>query len=247
MEHSYIDEHGLIDRYVRGTMPLEERAAFEEHFLDCGQCLDQLDIARSMRAAIRISAADLAGSPAPARKASFADWLQGLFGWRWGAAVLTASLLIVFSPAIILYQLLVSTRNELAQNQIAFVKELQDARKYFENAQQAPPLVYPLEQTRGSSAPARTINIPATPQWIVFSVSMDVSQFQTYRASLTDISGKVIWHNDKIQAASADALGISVPSTVFMNELYTLTLEGATPAGSFNTLSRFDLRAVYKR
>lgn len=245
MEHSYIDELSLIDRYVRGTMPLEERAAFEEHFLDCTQCLEALESARSLRAGIRIAAADMAASPATASKGSFGEWLQGLFGWRWAAAVITAALLIVFSPAIVLYQLFDRTRTELAQNQVAFVKELKDARKYFENAQQSPPVVYTLELTRGASE-AKRIEIPSSPQWIVFTLATDASQFKTYRATLADSTGKEAWRNDNIQPASPDAVAITVPSTAFMSESYALTLDGVSPAGSASTVSRFDLRVTYK-
>src|SRR5260370_30891108 len=56
MEHSHIEEKSLIDRYVRGTMPLDERAAFEEHFLDCRQCLEELEVARSLRDALKQTA-----------------------------------------------------------------------------------------------------------------------------------------------------------------------------------------------
>ena len=45
MEHSFIERTDVIDRYVRGTMPPAERSEFEEHFLDCQECLDQLELA----------------------------------------------------------------------------------------------------------------------------------------------------------------------------------------------------------
>jgi anti-sigma factor RsiW len=60
MEHSFIEEHNQIDSYVRGTMPVAERTAFEEHFLDCPDCLQQLEVARSLREAIRIAIAEMA-------------------------------------------------------------------------------------------------------------------------------------------------------------------------------------------
>ena len=57
MDHTYIDENSLIDRYVRTTLPVVEQAAFEEHFVDCPRCLEQLGIARSLREALRSFAA----------------------------------------------------------------------------------------------------------------------------------------------------------------------------------------------
>src|SRR6185312_6788368 len=48
MNHAEIEEQQIVDRYVRGTLPAEEVARFEEHFLSCPDCLDRLDLAESM-------------------------------------------------------------------------------------------------------------------------------------------------------------------------------------------------------
>src|SRR5258708_7867208 len=111
MEHSHIDENTLIDRYVRGTMPVEERAAFEEHFLDCPQCLEQLEIARSLRAALRISAEEMAmaTSPEVPRNLSFGARLSR---WRWATAAATACAVIALVPGIVLFRQLERARSE---------------------------------------------------------------------------------------------------------------------------------------
>jgi anti-sigma factor RsiW len=80
MEHSFIEAHNQIDRYVRGTMPVAERTAFEEHFLDCPNCLQQLEVARNLSGAIRIAIAEMAPSAEPVGGASGSSWLRGLFG-----------------------------------------------------------------------------------------------------------------------------------------------------------------------
>jgi hypothetical protein len=246
MEHSYIEEHSLIDRYVRGTMPVDERAAFEEHFLDCSQCLEQLEIARSFREAVRIAAADLGGSPATAKQASFGAWLQAVFLWRWGAVLVMACLLIVLLPAIILYRQLARTRSELGQNQVAFARDLENAKKAFENAQRSAPLVYTLQQSRGGEQ-VRSIGIPSIPQWMVFSVFIDATQFSSYRATLSDSSERVVWRNNEFRPASPDAIGISVPSNVFAPGSYLLTIEGIEANGSLRPFAKFGLQAVRAR
>jgi len=45
MDHSYIEEHAIIDRYVAGKLSSVECARFEEHFVDCPACRRQLNIA----------------------------------------------------------------------------------------------------------------------------------------------------------------------------------------------------------
>jgi hypothetical protein len=54
MDHHYIEQYDLVDRYLMGKLAAEESAPFEEHFVDCTQCLDRLktagDFLQGMRA-----------------------------------------------------------------------------------------------------------------------------------------------------------------------------------------------------
>ncbi len=53
MEHSYIEEHSLIERYHGGRLPTEVEARFEEHFVDCAQCMEQLEAARGFERGLK--------------------------------------------------------------------------------------------------------------------------------------------------------------------------------------------------
>ena len=157
MDHSFIEENNQIDRYVRGTMSVAERTAFEEHFLDCRDCLEQLEIARSLRDSIRIAAADMAASAEPARIASGRGMLRSFFGWRWLAAAATTCLAVVSLTGISLYRQLQRTRSELDRTQLAYAGEKERGRTILQSAEQNAPLVYALNQSRGASAPPKTI------------------------------------------------------------------------------------------
>ncbi len=224
MEHTYIEEKSLIDRYVRGTLGPDDRVPFEEHFLDCAECLDQLEIARSLRDAIRISAAD---AVEPSR-----GWLFGLFDWRWATALATACFVGALVPAVLFRQELQATR-----------AELRDSKRTFEIAQLAPPAVYVLSQSRGANESIRTIEIPSSPQWIVFSVEVDASQFRDAGATLTDSAGKPVWRTEKLQAPSPDAIAVSIRSTSLKAGDYTLAFLQTALDGRTATLARFPLHA----
>jgi Putative zinc-finger len=58
MDHHYIEEHNVPDRYLLGKLPAEERARFEEHFIDCRECLDRLETTEEFRGALRTVAAE---------------------------------------------------------------------------------------------------------------------------------------------------------------------------------------------
>jgi len=66
-DHDYINEHGLVSLYVAGKLSPEERAGFEEHFVDCQQCLEQIEVTAELREGLRQVAKEDAGRPGVAR------------------------------------------------------------------------------------------------------------------------------------------------------------------------------------
>jgi len=97
MDHLRIEERNLIDRYVRGSMPVAERAEFEEHFVECAACQEQIEFARSFRQAVRESVAERAGS-----------------GWRWAALAAAACLAVALAASTVFLLQRQSARSELA-------------------------------------------------------------------------------------------------------------------------------------
>jgi hypothetical protein len=240
MEHAYINEKSMIDRYVRGTLPADDRTAFEEHFLDCQECLDQLEIARSLRTAIRIAVADQPFAPASVPPPAPPDWVRKAMAWRWATAIATACFVLALAPALFFYRQFQHSKSE----QIALAAEVQLARRAFESAPQVPPPVYVLNQSRGGE-PARTVEIPRSPQWIVFTIEIDTTLFPAHSATLADATGTVLWRSDNIRPASSDAIGISVPSSLLAPGDYTLNLMRPDPRGSSNVrLAGFSLHAI---
>ena len=45
MDHRYIDEHSMAERYVNKTLRPQERADFEAHLVDCQECTDRVLLA----------------------------------------------------------------------------------------------------------------------------------------------------------------------------------------------------------
>lgn len=58
MDHTYIEEKGLIELYHQGALPPEEEIQFEAHFVNCPQCIEELEAARSLRVGIRTMVAE---------------------------------------------------------------------------------------------------------------------------------------------------------------------------------------------
>jgi hypothetical protein len=45
MDHSYIDDNSIAERYLSHGLTPDERRAFEEHIVDCQECTDRLLLA----------------------------------------------------------------------------------------------------------------------------------------------------------------------------------------------------------
>ncbi len=50
MDHAYIDEHHIAERYLDHALPADELREFEEHIVDCQECADRLLLAEMFHA-----------------------------------------------------------------------------------------------------------------------------------------------------------------------------------------------------
>jgi hypothetical protein len=235
MEHLRIEEQNFIDRYVRGTMPAAERAEFEDHFVGCAECLEQIEIAKSLRQAVRESVAETAPgwSGSEQGRQRRLPWA----GWRWAAIAACASLLIALGASSFFLLQRDRARSELANARSELLQQSKDARLSLERA----PVVFGLSLSRDAAEP-RDIAVPSEPRWMVFLAEMDATRYSRYRASVTGSRGEEIWMQDGIQPNSPDSISVAIPSGTLHPGTYTLAVSGAQPDGSLITVARFPLR-----
>jgi hypothetical protein len=237
MEHAQIEEHNIIDRYVRGTMPVDLRADFEEHFLDCPECLEQLKLASALRDGLRLSAAELAASASPQSDVSFIARWRSSFDWRWAVAIAAACLVLASMPTLVLLRQLGSVTNELSRDRAA----LGTARKMMEEVERASAAVYILTPVRGDATPAN-VAVPAAPVLTVLSLESDFTRFATYRATLRNDRDQIVWQKDQLHPSSPDAIGIVLgPSALATAGAYRLVVEGEDGQGRYVLAATFSL------
>ena len=63
MDHKYINEFDLVERYLMGKLAAEETAEFEAHFVDCLECVGQLKTTKALMDGLRIVASEKAPEP----------------------------------------------------------------------------------------------------------------------------------------------------------------------------------------
>src|SRR4051812_37104317 len=92
MDHPYIHEHQVVALYAMERLDPADRAAFEEHMLDCRECQDELELTTDFKRAL--THVSVAEQPRPQRRFSAFTWpvftaaacllIAGLPGlWLW--------------------------------------------------------------------------------------------------------------------------------------------------------------------
>jgi anti-sigma factor RsiW len=94
MDHVYVEEHQIADRYVMGTLPADEAERFENHYLSCPECLDRLELAESVQRGFKRMAGQDVTKAAAVQQLAVVAWLARL-GRSRQLGVLLAALLVV--------------------------------------------------------------------------------------------------------------------------------------------------------
>ena len=122
MNHTEIEERQVVDRYVMGKLAPEEAERFEEHYLSCPDCLDQLDLAESLERGFKRAAGEDVARLAVTRQLALVAWLHRL-GRSRQAAILSLAFLCVLGvvavPGGLAYRELAATRAALGQERAA--------------------------------------------------------------------------------------------------------------------------------
>jgi hypothetical protein len=273
MDHDYIESRGLVELYHQGALPPDEEARFEEHFVDCGQCMEQLELARGLQRGLRSVAAEDAARTVVA---------AGLFAWlarrgrlaQWGMA-LAALLLAAGLPALWLRAGGQTERRDLtarleAQRRAGSelerrLGESEARRRAAEIAAAKPPapapilpgsLVKPLTNTpvfllaalRGEDARPAVIDLSKAGDALALAVDVGADlRFATYRAAITRTNGGKVFEKAGLKPNALEALMITFPSAFFAPGEYRLRVEGVKPDGSTAEVGGYPFRVVGKR
>ena len=95
MNHLQIEESNMVDRYLLGRLPAEEQSQFEEHFVDCQECLDRLETSASFRRGVKTVFAEDALRTGAYVQAGVLGWLMRRNRWQQTALLLIAIFLLI--------------------------------------------------------------------------------------------------------------------------------------------------------
>lgn len=243
MNHRYIEEANIADYYLLGKLPPDEQARFEEHFIDCQECLDRLETTRDFRRALKIVAAeDAAQLNAYKIHAGLIAWLIGRSRRQQAALLLTTLLLLAALPAAFFVTKIRRVQGELEQAKQAssdwqrqyeeqqraangLEKELQETKANLIE-QRRQPEVRPERESHAGLDNGREVNQSARPQ-----VGVPIFALSIVRSA--------------DPSASEPANKVSIP-TSSRSIILSLELENDTEVQSYRaTISTTDGRIVW--
>ena len=231
MDHDYIREHSLIERYHQGRLPPEEEARFEAHFVGCRQCTEELELARGFRIGIRAVAAEVAVR------------LRGLAQ----AGILARLALALRGPAF--------RRRPVALAAAAALTAVVATSAWFNTAGRGPggadlaPLadtpVFILSTLRSDQQPVVTVDLATAGDWLALAVDVDDDpRFDGYRLTVFDAGGGELWRRDGLLPNALETLMVTFPATFFAPGDYRLTVEGVLPGGEAVAVDGYPFRVA---
>jgi hypothetical protein len=162
MNHTYIDEHQIADRYVMGTLSEEEAERFEDHSFTCAECLDRIEVVRSMRRGFRRVAREDAALLFSARQLALVAWLARLGRSRQIGVLFLALVVLAILPAGLSWRTLSERGRDLEATRVALEAERQRSAAGSSTAQEAARLSSELEQSHRELAREREARAQAT-------------------------------------------------------------------------------------
>jgi hypothetical protein len=153
-----------------------------------------------------------------------------------------AGIVLTIIPATLLHRPDPQMEKTLAEANAAVARMQQQVAQLSAPHVNASLDVYPLNVVRGDTS-ATPIALAPTPRTIVLMLDQEADPaYTSYRAQLTDSTGKPAWSEDHLEPGARSLFAISIPSQMLHPGDYTLAFEG-TAGGKTVPLAKYALRA----
>lgn len=218
MDHAYIEEQRVAERYLLKDLTDRDRVAFEAHFPDCPECLDRLALAELFRTSKN-------GAPIEQEVPQAIDSEPDIQEVR--RPRLLRSLLWLGAAAFVL----------LAIPSVLFLGAIRDSREQLlTQAAGGPVPLYPLQST----AENRILR-PASGDLILTFPAPDAPAAATLRADLVRGDVRLVWTASFVSAPGA-TIALRVPAAHFEEGPLRLDVIAKDAAGRSFRAAFFRLR-----
>lgn len=225
MNHQQALDGHATERYLLREMTADERSAFEEHYLDCAECLEAVTFGTEFLEAGREVALEdhvkQTAEPVPSWRERF---LAPVSGWLRPAPALAFALLVCFGT--IAYQ---ATTIHSQKEKIASLQELKPE--------------FRLLLTGESRGEAKIIKVRHSAQLSITVEFTPGSEYTPYRADLLSANDSVKYSMPLSVGPNEDSISFSIPAAGLDAGNYSLIVRRENKAGASNDLaSKFVLQ-----
>jgi hypothetical protein len=266
-------EDELIDAYARDELRAEERDQFEKHFLQDAERRERVEFAREWRKVV--SGSSVAAEPKEERSRR-ANWLSfRSIGNRAALIPLAAAALLALGAWLAIQtvrlgrqldkmsaELEMQEKTERQLRQQVDSERLRSDRLLAEleiernkpEALIAPtsslPVIVSFMLSPGlprDAGDARRFFVPPETTQVRLHATFKTGDYQSYRAELQTVEGRVIWSQRKLTATrrlQEKMVMMTLPATRFKDDDYILVLKGVAPTGESIDLSEYSFRVV---
>jgi hypothetical protein len=270
MDHTYIEEHQIADRYLSGTLPEEEAERFENHYLSCPECLDRLDLIESVQRGFRRMATQDAERLSTTRQLALLAWLAHRSRRSQAAVLLAALLVLAVLPTSLALRGSAGRERELVQTRLALEQERRHSAAGSRSAAEVETLraeraravgqlaqaqqaegnisILSLDVVRGAGSSANepqvSVRRPPVPGRIVLSLQVDQSFQPPFRAILRDARGRELQRIENLLPDGHDNLNLSLPASLLPPGDDSISLESLPPGRAPAAAGRFTFRVL---
>lgn len=220
LDHRTIDADSLVERYVTGRLPEAEADRFEEHLLECAECIERVEAAERLQAGlVRVAMEDAVAAGAAAGILAVVARAMRRRPLGWAAAAAAAFVVVAASGAWQWWR----------------AEQMEGWR-----APAAGMPVTLLTPLRGSEQPF-PVELPSEGRWVGLWVEPGGDELPAYRAVLRDPGGEEAWRGEALGLNDLGALLIQLPADLLAPGEWELVVEGFAPGGGPVPVASFPL------
>ncbi|HEX5432593.1 MAG TPA: zf-HC2 domain-containing protein [Candidatus Angelobacter sp.] len=226
MNHQQAVNEHATERYLLREMNAEERRAFEEHYLDCADCLEAVTFGAEFLDAGRQIAPEMSARSAVRVPSWRERLLPAVSGWFRPVPALAFALLLCLGG--IAYQANTIHRQ---QNKIASLQDLRPDFRFLLTG-----------ETRGE---ARIIRVPRNAQLSIEVEFTPGAEYTPYRADLLSDNEKLKYSMPLSVGPNQDSISFSIPAAQLDAGNYSVIIRRENKAGASKDLaSKFVLQFI---
>jgi len=211
--HPQIENEEIIERYVRRQLSVQERQAFEEHFMGCDECFEKLQTMEQFVAGIHDAAIrgmfEDAGTAVPRRSDLWFKWAF--------AATATAAVILGAVTAWAYLAGIPKLRREVdraaaeLQAEQRLRADLERKAASLEQPEANIPLVI-LQASRAARDEAASIVVQPASRHIVLWIDIDPSRYRDFRLEVFSQDSRLVASLEHLDRGPYGAIAASLPA-----------------------------------